>query len=153
MSSSGADAGVIHRSITSRYILRMSFIVWQMKEACCLFILHESNNWTREARAITLLPLNLTPVLCRDGELLWDSNHLISESHRKCSMMRGHTSGAKAKRQIVRPVNVLGVYFKRENLLPCGFLGIIRSFTAAQVHLFPSIVKKKTQNKPTSLPN
>lgn len=51
---SGTDAEVIRRSITLLYVTRIGFIVWQMKEACCLIFFPRTNNLTHKTRAIAL---------------------------------------------------------------------------------------------------
>lgn len=57
---------VIHRSITSLYFLRMSSIVWQMKEACCLSFLLENQ------QSCSLDKGNYTPLLVPLSVLRWN---------------------------------------------------------------------------------
>lgn len=54
MSLSGTDAEVIRRSITSLYVARIAFIVWQMKEARRLIFFPRTNNLTHKTRAVAL---------------------------------------------------------------------------------------------------
>lgn len=83
---------VIHRSITSPYIVRMSSIVWQMKEACCLSSLGEPTiSLTRQGQLH--FAAHLMSVLCSNGKLWRHSNLLISGSRGRRLMVRGHTWG------------------------------------------------------------